>query len=457
MKRIIPLLLIIATFFASAVFAAKPEASLGKIRIAYAGGACEAPVFVAYHNGFFKAEGLEPEILQAEFDALRTGVSSGKIDASVGNFGWFKAIEQGFKVKITGGIHAGCIKFVVPKDSPIKSLADLKGKTIGIDEIGQCRASSATGARRCRFGSAKRPAIRRPSAATTELLAKPGVDRHGRLAKGEAGESRFARRSVRSQAVHRRGDLRFAEGHGARMRRVSEVIDCWFDSGAMPFAQWGYPNQPGSAEQFRTSFPPISSARRSTRPAAGFTVCWRSARCCLERRRRAEGSRQWAVRGRTKLSKSPQSPIPNLHPIPSRLPFPASLPQLHRAGADAGRGRREDVEEQAELPRAERDFRPLRGRRPALVLLRQPAAVDLDPLQRAVDQGLHSRVPAAAVERLQFLCDLREDRRFRSRRLAHRRAGVSPGQTRAGRAWPRRRAIGRWPSAASWTAGFSAN
>ncbi len=137
MKRIIPLLLIIATFFASAVFAAKPEASLGKIRIAYAGGACEAPVFVAYHNGFFKAEGLEPEILQAEFDALRTGVSSGKIDASVGNFGWFKAIEQGFKVKITGGIHAGCIKFVVPKDSPIKSLADLKGKTIGIDEIGQ--------------------------------------------------------------------------------------------------------------------------------------------------------------------------------------------------------------------------------------------------------------------------------------------------------------------------------
>jgi isoleucyl-tRNA synthetase len=27
---------------------------------------------------------------------------------------------------------------------------------------------------------------------------------------------------------------------GARMRRVTEVIDCWYDSGAMPFAQWGY-------------------------------------------------------------------------------------------------------------------------------------------------------------------------------------------------------------------------
>ncbi|OGO02252.1 MAG: isoleucine--tRNA ligase [Chloroflexi bacterium RBG_13_52_14] len=28
---------------------------------------------------------------------------------------------------------------------------------------------------------------------------------------------------------------------GKEMRRVPEVIDCWFDSGAMPFAQWHYP------------------------------------------------------------------------------------------------------------------------------------------------------------------------------------------------------------------------
>ncbi len=28
---------------------------------------------------------------------------------------------------------------------------------------------------------------------------------------------------------------------GAELRRVPEVMDCWFDSGAMPFAQWHYP------------------------------------------------------------------------------------------------------------------------------------------------------------------------------------------------------------------------
>ncbi|MGQ0613860.1 MAG: isoleucine--tRNA ligase [Planctomycetaceae bacterium] len=36
-------------------------------------------------------------------------------------------------------------------------------------------------------------------------------------------------------------------------RRVPEVIDCWFDSGCMPFAQWGYPH--ANREAFEESFP----------------------------------------------------------------------------------------------------------------------------------------------------------------------------------------------------------
>ncbi|MDH3624054.1 MAG: isoleucine--tRNA ligase [Myxococcales bacterium] len=36
-------------------------------------------------------------------------------------------------------------------------------------------------------------------------------------------------------------------------RRVPEVIDCWFDSGCMPFAQWGYPHQ--GQDEFQRSFP----------------------------------------------------------------------------------------------------------------------------------------------------------------------------------------------------------
>jgi isoleucyl-tRNA synthetase len=40
-----------------------------------------------------------------------------------------------------------------------------------------------------------------------------------------------------------------------KMIRTPEVIDCWFDSGAMPFAQWGYPHKEGSVEKFKASYP----------------------------------------------------------------------------------------------------------------------------------------------------------------------------------------------------------
>lgn len=44
-------------------------------------------------------------------------------------------------------------------------------------------------------------------------------------------------------------------GCGAAMHRLPEVIDAWYDSGAMPFAQFGYPHRPGSAERFAELFP----------------------------------------------------------------------------------------------------------------------------------------------------------------------------------------------------------
>ncbi|MDL1901322.1 isoleucine--tRNA ligase [Anaerolineae bacterium CFX9] len=42
-------------------------------------------------------------------------------------------------------------------------------------------------------------------------------------------------------------------GTGGTMRRVPEVIDVWFDSGAMPLAQWGYPAH--NADLFEQNYP----------------------------------------------------------------------------------------------------------------------------------------------------------------------------------------------------------
>ena len=54
---------------------------------------------------------------------------------------------------------------------------------------------------------------------------------------------------------------------GRESRRVPEVIDAWYDSGSMPFAQWGYPWVEGSKEKFERAFPAdfISEAIDQTR------------------------------------------------------------------------------------------------------------------------------------------------------------------------------------------------
>ena len=52
---------------------------------------------------------------------------------------------------------------------------------------------------------------------------------------------------------------------GKEMKRAKEVIDCWFDSGSMPFAQWHYPFE--NEEMFKNNFPAqyISEAIDQTR------------------------------------------------------------------------------------------------------------------------------------------------------------------------------------------------
>jgi isoleucyl-tRNA synthetase len=56
-----------------------------------------------------------------------------------------------------------------------------------------------------------------------------------------------------------------AEGCGQTATRVPEVIDAWYDSGSMPFAQWGYPYR--NKEVFERSYPAqfISEAIDQTR------------------------------------------------------------------------------------------------------------------------------------------------------------------------------------------------
>ena len=102
-------------------------------------------------------------------------------------------------------------------------------------------------------------------ASYADLLAKPGATGAEVFAQAKAADPSLSD----DLQVHKpyidaiTYDSPFAAG--ARMRRVPEVIDCWFDSGAMPFAQWGWPHT-GTAE-FKEQFPAdfISEAIDQTR------------------------------------------------------------------------------------------------------------------------------------------------------------------------------------------------
>ncbi|HQL95503.1 MAG TPA: class I tRNA ligase family protein, partial [Candidatus Hydrogenedentes bacterium] len=92
-------------------------------------------------------------------------------------------------------------------------------------------------------------------ASYAELLAKPGV----------AGVDVWEAAKQADPSL--RDDLRVHKPYidavtyqspkdpSARMRRVTEVIDVWYDAGSMPFAQWGYPHVPGSEELLAGHFP----------------------------------------------------------------------------------------------------------------------------------------------------------------------------------------------------------
>ena len=104
-------------------------------------------------------------------------------------------------------------------------------------------------------------------AAYEELLAKPGIQ--GTEAWDEA--KRANPDLADDLKVHKpyidAVTYDSPKAAGKRMRRVNEVIDCWFDAGAMPFAQWGYPRQEGSKERLAGQFPAdfISEALDQTR------------------------------------------------------------------------------------------------------------------------------------------------------------------------------------------------
>jgi NitT/TauT family transport system substrate-binding protein len=108
-----------------------------KLKVAYLGLTCEAAMFVASEKGFFRDEGLDVEFVKTDWDGLRDGLGLGRFDANYTLIMYLlKPIEQGLDVKITGGVHSGCLRVQAGSKTEIKSVQDLRGKRIAIPAMG---------------------------------------------------------------------------------------------------------------------------------------------------------------------------------------------------------------------------------------------------------------------------------------------------------------------------------
>ncbi|HEX4148069.1 MAG TPA: isoleucine--tRNA ligase, partial [Pirellulales bacterium] len=98
-----------------------------------------------------------------------------------------------------------------------------------------------------------------------ELLAKPGVAGTEAWAAAKAAQPDLSEHLKVHKPYIDAITYDSPQAPGKRMRRVGDVIDCWFDSGAMPFAQWGWPHAGGG--EFAQNFPAdfISEALDQTR------------------------------------------------------------------------------------------------------------------------------------------------------------------------------------------------
>ncbi|MDR1778979.1 MAG: ABC transporter substrate-binding protein [Clostridiales Family XIII bacterium] len=114
------------------------------VRIAYGSSLCHAALHVAIENGYFEEEGINFEAVPLDSSQTVDGAASGTVDAGAGLIGKFgQPLENGLTIKLVAGLHAGCIKIVTTADSGITSVADLKGKRIGVAALADSPAAVA--------------------------------------------------------------------------------------------------------------------------------------------------------------------------------------------------------------------------------------------------------------------------------------------------------------------------
>jgi NitT/TauT family transport system substrate-binding protein len=134
----------LAALFAPVLFAAAGAAA-AQDRVRFDGVTAQGgptaqmfPIFMAMEHGFYAEEGLDVTLnySKGSSDAARQ-LASGNVDWGVfSSAAAMQTVQRGFPLKaIMQVYYPDTFDIVVPADSPVRSMADMKGKTIGLSDL----------------------------------------------------------------------------------------------------------------------------------------------------------------------------------------------------------------------------------------------------------------------------------------------------------------------------------
>lgn len=115
------------------------ELEEGIIKVLYGSGLCGIPLHIAKQLEFFEAEGLVEGVDYEYVTSSTPGVemlSTKQADVSFGLVAAMLApLDNGLEAKTVLGVHTGCIQIIASTNSDVKTVADLKGKKIGVTQL----------------------------------------------------------------------------------------------------------------------------------------------------------------------------------------------------------------------------------------------------------------------------------------------------------------------------------
>lgn len=110
------------------------------LKVMYSAGLCGIPIHIAKQLQFYEAEGLKEDVNYKYITSSLSGVemlSTGQADITFGMLSAMLApLDNGLEAKTVIGIHTGCVQVLASAASKIKDVAGLKGKKIGIQQMG---------------------------------------------------------------------------------------------------------------------------------------------------------------------------------------------------------------------------------------------------------------------------------------------------------------------------------